>query len=290
MINKKYIKSPLNYVGGKHKLLPQILPLFPQKINDFYDIFGGGFNVGINIDNTNNVIYNDYNAYVYDLIKFLSQYEKDFILAQIDVIMRYYKIDEENKENYLNLREDFNKSRILCAKELMFYVLICYSFNHNIRFNSKNEFNVPFGRGKSSLSEVLKEKLIIFIEALKNHNYIFKNESFEEILLNTEFKKDDFIYCDPPYLISEANYGSLNWKEKQERDLLSCLDKINKKNIKFALSNVIYHKGKDNSILIEWCNKNNYNTHYLNYHYNNSNPTAKKAKENITQEVLITNY
>ena len=259
-------------------------------MNDFYDIFGGGFNVGINIDNANHIIYNDYNTHVYDLMKFLSQYEKDFILAQIDLIMRYYKIDEEHKENYLNLREDFNKSRILCEKELMFYVLICYGFNHNIRFNSKNEFNIPFGRGKSSLSAVLKEKLIIFIEALKNHSYIFKNESFEEILLNTEFKKDDFIYCDPPYLISEANYGSLNWKEKQERDLLSCLDKINEKNIKFALSNVIYHKGKDNSILIEWCNKNNYNTHYLNYHYNNSNPTAKKAKENITQEVLITNY
>lgn len=30
------IKSPLNYVGGKFKLLPQILPLFPDSINTFY--------------------------------------------------------------------------------------------------------------------------------------------------------------------------------------------------------------------------------------------------------------
>lgn len=36
------IKSPLNYVGGKYKLLPQILPLFPAHINTFYDVFGGG--------------------------------------------------------------------------------------------------------------------------------------------------------------------------------------------------------------------------------------------------------
>ena len=31
LIKQEYIKSPLNYVGGKYKLLPQILPLFPKK-------------------------------------------------------------------------------------------------------------------------------------------------------------------------------------------------------------------------------------------------------------------
>ena len=36
-----YIKSPLNYVGGKYKLLPQIVPLFPEKIHTFIDLFGG---------------------------------------------------------------------------------------------------------------------------------------------------------------------------------------------------------------------------------------------------------
>ena len=44
------IKSPLNYVGGKYKLLSQILPLFPKEIDTFYDLFGGGFNVGISVD------------------------------------------------------------------------------------------------------------------------------------------------------------------------------------------------------------------------------------------------
>jgi len=31
------IQSPLNYTGGKFKLLPQILPLFPQNIDIFVD-------------------------------------------------------------------------------------------------------------------------------------------------------------------------------------------------------------------------------------------------------------
>ena len=39
---EELIKSPLNYTGGKFKLLPQILPLFPNDINRFIDLFGGG--------------------------------------------------------------------------------------------------------------------------------------------------------------------------------------------------------------------------------------------------------
>ena len=42
------IQSPLNYTGGKYKLLPQILPLFPKEIDCFVDLFCGGCNVGIN--------------------------------------------------------------------------------------------------------------------------------------------------------------------------------------------------------------------------------------------------
>lgn len=47
---KEIISSPLNYTGGKFKLLPQILPLFPQVSGTFIDLFCGGCNVGINVD------------------------------------------------------------------------------------------------------------------------------------------------------------------------------------------------------------------------------------------------
>ena len=71
-MSNKYIKSPLNYVGGKHKLLPQIEPLFPKEIDTFYDLFAGGGNVGINI-NANKVIFNDIKNTVIELMKGLSE-------------------------------------------------------------------------------------------------------------------------------------------------------------------------------------------------------------------------
>ena len=63
-----YIKSPMNYVGGKHRLLPQIIPLFPKDINTFVDLFCGGFNVGVNID-ANKIIGNDLCSEVIEVYK-----------------------------------------------------------------------------------------------------------------------------------------------------------------------------------------------------------------------------
>ncbi len=43
----KYIKSPLNQIGGKYKLLNQIVRYFPKNIDTFYDLFAGGCDVAI---------------------------------------------------------------------------------------------------------------------------------------------------------------------------------------------------------------------------------------------------
>ena len=78
------------------------------------------------------------------------------------------------------------------------------------------------------------------------------------------------------------------WSEDKEASLLSYIDDLNSKNIKFALSNVFENKGKSNSLLKDWSEK--YNVHYLNYSYNNCNYQAKDKSKNSTSEILITNY
>ena len=57
-ISPTLIKSPLNYTGGKYKLLPQILSFFPEKVHFFIDLFCGGGNVGINVP-ADYTLYND---------------------------------------------------------------------------------------------------------------------------------------------------------------------------------------------------------------------------------------
>jgi DNA adenine methylase len=104
--------------------------------------------------------------------------------------------------------------------------------------------------------------------------------------------KKDLVYCDPPYLISTGNYndgnrGFKDWKEKEEEELLGLLDKLNSMEIRFALSNVLYHKGMSNELLIEWSKK--YKIHYIDKTYSNCNYQFKERNA-VTVEVLVTNY
>lgn len=101
--------------------------------------------------------------------------------------------------------------------------------------------------------------------------------------------KDDFVYCDPPYLITCATYNEQDgWNETKEQELLELLDTLNERGVKFALSNVFENKGKSNDKLKVWAEQ--YNVHYLNHTYGNCNYHAKDKASNSTVEVLITNY
>ena len=105
-------------------------------------------------------------------------------------------------------------------------------------------------------------------------------------------KPGDFVYVDPPYLITTGSYndgkrGFEGWGEKDDEDLLKILDELNDRGVKFALSNVLEHKGIKNDTLIEWSKK--YKVHHLNYDYSNSSYHGKNTEEN-TDEVLIVNY
>ena len=64
----QYISSPMNYIGGKYKLLPQLFPLFPENVGTFVDLFCGGANVGVNAT-ANKIVFNDYVIFFGDFFK-----------------------------------------------------------------------------------------------------------------------------------------------------------------------------------------------------------------------------
>ncbi|MCL1805778.1 MAG: DNA adenine methylase [Clostridiales bacterium] len=192
-----------------------------------------------------------------------------------------------NREPFLRLREDFNKKNEDYDYYIMLYVLIVFAFNNQIRFNSKGKFNLPVG--KRDFNDKMKSKLCVFIDRLCEGNNTFSCVDFREIDTTT-LTENSLVYCDPPYLITCATYNEQDgWNELCERDLLDALDKLNERNIKFALSNVLSSKGKTNAILAEWLSQRNYRTIHLNYNYSNSNYQTKD-KTKTADEVLIVNY
>lgn len=305
------IQSPLNYTGGKFKLLPQILPLFPKNINTFVDLFCGGCNVGINID-CESVIYNDLDENLLYLYNTFKNLDKQSVFEWIFEIINtyglslvsnkgydYYKCDSSkglggyNKESFLRLRADFNEKKKKGNYDyyyyVMLYVIIVYAFNNQIRFNSNGEFNLPVG--KRDFNKKMQQKLSDFIDKIKEQNCKFTCLDFRKFDIDT-LKNNDFVYVDPPYLITCATYNEQGgWSETDEKDLLHFLDSLNEKGLRFALSNVLRSKGKENTILVEWLDKNKdkYRTVSLNYSYSNSNYQTKDKTSN-SEEVLIINY
>ncbi|MGN1384023.1 MAG: Dam family site-specific DNA-(adenine-N6)-methyltransferase [Clostridia bacterium] len=282
--HKKYIKSPLNYIGGKYKLLPQLMKYFPTDINTFVDLFSGGFNVGINVK-SNKTICNDINDFIIDLYKELYNSSVENVLDRINTNIKGYGLSKENESAYKKFRVHYNETK----DPIDLYTLTCYSFNYQFRFNNNREYNNPFGRNRSQFSENMKNNLILFSDKLKNMNIEFSSKDFDKVSIEN-LGKDDFIYCDPPYLITTGSYndgnrGFKDWKEEEEIKLYNYLDKANEKNIKFALSNVMEHKGKENKLLKEWSKK--YKVIYLDNDYSNSSYNTKKGK---SKEVLIINY
>jgi len=300
------VKSPLNYTGGKYKILNQIIPIFPENLDLFVDLFSGGSNVGVNV-NAKRIVCVDKQKEIIRVMDLFKKYEDGYIIDTLEKIINKYELSNSllngyevynctsdkglgsyNKNKYIQLRTDYNKIKEDSTdKDFLFLTLIVYGFNNQIRFNSNGEFNMPVG--KRDFNNSLRKNLKSFISVLKTKNIEFINSDFREFAIETT--DNTLVYCDPPYFLGTASYNENGgWTEQDEMDLLNYLSVLDSKGIKFALSNVIEHKGSKHKLLEAWINEHNYKIHFIECDYNNSNYHKQEGNITKTVEVLVTNY
>ena len=255
-------RSPINYTGNKYRILPQFIKYFPRNVNKCIDLFTGGATVAINLI-AEEVVAIDNNPRIINLLEFLKKQDYYKLINKIDNIIdiyglsnsykngySYYKeyvkgnngLKQYNVEGFNKLKKDYNdlKNKNTNKANLYLYILMVYAFNNDIRFNSKGEFNLPVG--KTDMNKNNREKIKQYIDICKNKEIKFICKDFRKIDIEN-FNDVEFVYADPPYLITDAVYNeNAGWGKKEEKDLLNMLDKLNEKGIKFALSNVLQKK------------------------------------------------
>lgn len=281
-LKKHYIKSPINYIGNKYKLIDQIIPLFPDDISTFFDVFGGSGTVLINTK-AERYVYNDVNPYVSGVFQGLVETDIDATVNKIEEIIEEYQLSKTNREGFEKLRQDYNSGK---NDWITLYTLMCYSFNCQFRFNNHHQYNSSFGKNRSYFSDRQRNNLY----ALKNQintDIAVSSDDFRNIDYSN-FGEHDLLYFDPPYYNSVGNYndgkrGFEGWTKEHEIQLLELLDKLNKQGTRWALSNNLKY---ENSMLDKW--KNRYRVHYLNGDYANCN--YHKIDKGRDIEVLVTNY
>lgn len=299
------VQSPLNYTGGKFGLLPQILPLFPRDVDVFIDLFCGGGNIGANAE-AGGVVLNDVSAELMGLLGLLASTEADTLISQIDAITREFGLSRSSTLGYAHYGcdgsaglTDFNRPGFLRLRTVLnalgevkddrYYTilltLVVFSFNNQMRFNSRGEFNAPVG--KRDFNQKMRAKLRGFSDRLHDGRFSFQVGSFREFDPSTLTPRS-LVYCDPPYLITCAGYNENGgWTEEDDADLMAFLDGLDARGLRFAMSNVLTAKGRENSSLIGWSGK--YRVAHLSKSYANSSYQIKDRSA-PADEVLITNY
>lgn len=183
-MTKNYINPPLNYMGGKFKLLPQIDPLLDKTKHNFYDVFAGGGSVFMNVG------LNYSTVYVNDLLSAEIHKELHNNGEFFTLKMKSHLVDKEDKEGYLRLRDSYNTEPT--PEKLWALILSCNS--NMMRFNKDRKFNQTFG--KRTFNPSTEKKLTGYMNRVKE---------FSNISVNFSSKPYDKL---PGYYASNSFIGS----------------------------------------------------------------------------------
>ena len=197
------LKPPLKWAGGKRWLVPHVAPIWRRFTRRrLVEPFCGGLAIALGLD-PRRALLNDVNPHVVNFYRHLQHGLVVGIAMRNDRGLYYRHRDEFNRLAATRRGRESRK-----AAEL-FYYLNRTGFNGLCRFNSRGEFNVPFGRYAT----------IPYMRDFRPYagplsRWTFTGGDFEAVAV----KPKDVIYADPPYDVEFRQYASEGFEwEAQER-------------------------------------------------------------------------
>ena len=164
-----------------------------------------------------------------------------------------------------------------------------YGFNNDIRFSSLGNFNLPIG--KTDLNKNNINKIISYNTKISTLDYKFICSEFYSEEIYELAKTVDFVYMDPPYLITTAVYNENNgWSTKLEYKLLDFLNYLIEINKPFVLSNVLEKRGKTNEPLSYWLYKNKDIIEVIDIDYHYRSASYNKIDRNAAEREIIVKF
>jgi site-specific DNA-adenine methylase len=283
-------RSPLGYQGNKFKLLPELLPEL-GKPSVFHDVFGGSATVALNmVDRADRVCYNEYDRQIFRVMKRLADRRTKTTVKRVIRIAESNGLSSLAEEEYYAFREVAKRYDL----PLFYFIVSKFSYCNLLRFSSKG-CNIPFGHGR--LKGGLRASAYTMLNAVRSISRIseFHNLSYLQYVKHAIAKADGshVFYFDPPYLASGANAYKGHWTLADEQRLLDMLDYMNRKGLRWVLSNVFEHRGHHNKTLVDW--SGDYKVIYPDFGkkkaYNLDRARKNgKSVDNKTVEVIIKNF
>lgn len=279
----------IKYRGGKSHEIQYFSKYIPDQYDTYYEPFLGGGAVFFYLEPSKSVI-NDVNS---KLMSFYSEIRNQYTqtTSELSELQQIYeenqaeysklkmlepekRIPNKNEDLYYELRDMYNgKKASKYSESTLYYFINKTAYSGMIRFNSKGEYNVPFGRYPNFNTKIITEK----------HQELLKKASLYNVDYSLIFNMagpKDFMFLDPPYDCVFNDYGNIDmmngFDETQHRRLAADFKKLKCKALmiigKTALTEELY----------EPFIKDEYNK---NYAVNIKNRFKRDAKH-----IIVTNY
>jgi len=272
-------KPFVKWAGGKRQIMDKLTKYVPDEFNTYYEPFIGGGALLFELSPKRAVI-NDSNKELMNVYEVLCDEQK---FKKLCGILNNYEI-KHSEEFYYEIRnKDRNKnaynrlSDYTRAARTIYLNKAC--FNGLYRVNSKNEFNVPFGK-KAKVNTYEGGNLITVSNYLTMNDIKILSIDFEEVVKDA--KKGDFVYFDPPYDSDTGTFNSYTedgFGKESQRRLARVFKELDEKGVYVMLSN-------HNTTLINELYKD-FNIHVIEAKRNINSDGKKRGK---VEEVIVTNY
>ena len=194
------VRPPLKWAGGKRWQVPHLLPLWkPHAHRRLVEPFCGGLAVALGLQ-PERAILNDANPHLINFYRWL----KKGLRVTIETRNKESLFYEHRERFNMLLREEKGQTQEAAA---LFYYLNRTGYNGLCRFNSRGEFNVPFGSYKT----------ITYTKSFTDYRDVFEQWEFRVgDFADIPFRSDDFIYADPPYDVEFTTYsqGGFSWSDQ----------------------------------------------------------------------------
>ena len=276
---KYYNLQPFTkWTGGKRQLLGELRSYMPETYGRYFEPFVGGGALFFDLAPEQAVI-NDFNE---ELINAYRQIKNN----PAELINLLIKHKENNsKDYYLALRSADRDGRISRMTGVERAARILYmlrvDFNGLDRVNSKNQFNVPYGRYKNP--KIVDVDLLYQISEYLNENDIeILQTDFAEAVKDAQ--TGDFVYFDPPYIplnetSSFTSYTHEGFSYEEQVRLRNTFKELTERGVYAMLSN-------SSSPLVEELYKD-FNIYFVEAQRTNG---AKSSSRGKISEIIVTNY
>ena len=235
MRKNRLVAPVVKWVGGKRQLLDDLTPLFPKRVASYCEPFLGGGAVLFKLQP--NIAYvNDINSELIQMYEVIRDNVDELIIALGELpneADHFYSVRDwdRDKEQYRRLTKVQRAARIIYLNKT------CY--NGLFRVNNAGEFNTPYGHYKNP--NIVNAPTLKAVSAyFQKAQVAFSSVDYAQVLANVA--KGTFVYLDPPYdpVSDTANftgYAKGGFDRSEQIRLRQCCDELNRRGIKFMLSN-----------------------------------------------------